>query len=451
MNQTQIINTGDVWKYWDSGNISDQTWKNNEYNDGSWKSGSSELGYGDGDEATIVGFGLSSSNKYITTYFRKTFSITDTSRVNNLSGSVLFDDGAVVYVNGFEVYRGNLPSGAITGSTLPPGSVSNELWFNPFEVARRFLRNGTNTISVEVHQVNATSSDISFDLRATLNTFTDISNNTINTASISGIATQSMLLKANFSIATPITGLVINEISASSNRALDDYNEREDWIEIYNASNGQIALSGLFISDDIGQKAKYRIPDSELLKIPAGAYKILWADADQIQGASHLPFKLSKSGESIYITQVIGTDTLVLATLTFPAQMDGYSFARIPDRTGSFTTTSKPTPGSSNLSSAIIQGLVINEFSASRTGVKDSFDDYEDWIELYNNSNVPISLDPLFITDTLGRRAKHPMYDSIPLVIQPGAYKLLWADNEVVEGPDHLSFKLGSSGEAIGI
>src|SRR5688500_14326876 len=77
-------------------------WRSVGYDDGAWKSGRAQLGYGDGDEATVVGYGPSSSSRYMTTYFRASFTVADPSQVEELVLELLRDDGAVVYLNGTE-------------------------------------------------------------------------------------------------------------------------------------------------------------------------------------------------------------------------------------------------------------------------------------------------------------------------------------------------------------
>ncbi len=74
-----------------------------------------EFGYGDGDETTVVGYGPSASSKYITTYFRTSF--TAESAPDDLTLQLLADDGAVVYLNGVEAVRDNMPTGPITADT----------------------------------------------------------------------------------------------------------------------------------------------------------------------------------------------------------------------------------------------------------------------------------------------------------------------------------------------
>ena len=83
--------------------------------------------------------------------------------------TLLRDDGAVVYLNGTEVARSNLPAGAITATTFATTAVggADESTFYPFTVSASGLVSGTNVLAVEVHQSDRTSTDISFDLELT--------------------------------------------------------------------------------------------------------------------------------------------------------------------------------------------------------------------------------------------------------------------------------------------
>ena len=121
----------------------------------------------------MVGFGSNgSSSKNITTYFRKAFTIA--SIPSALSLDLVCDDGAVVYLNGVEVYRQNMPAGTILFSTLAsaasgdPGVPSETAWtaatLNPASLVI-----GNNVIAVEIHQNLPGSTDISFNLRLTNN------------------------------------------------------------------------------------------------------------------------------------------------------------------------------------------------------------------------------------------------------------------------------------------
>ena len=103
--QVTLISTGAVWKYLDTGADQGTAWRGLGFVDDTWALGPAQLGYGDGDEATIVGFGADANNKYITTYFRNTFNVVDASSITNLRARLERDDGAVVYLNGTEVFR----------------------------------------------------------------------------------------------------------------------------------------------------------------------------------------------------------------------------------------------------------------------------------------------------------------------------------------------------------
>ena len=162
-----LVAAGETWRYLDNGTDPGTAWRQGAFDDSSWKSGRAELGYGDGDEATVVSYGPSAANKYVTTYFRKAFALGEPRNYTAVSLEMKRDDGAVVYLNGAEVARSNMPAGAVTSQTLASLNVAgaDELTFHGFALDPRLLRSGTNTLAVEVHQNLPTSGDVSFDLR----------------------------------------------------------------------------------------------------------------------------------------------------------------------------------------------------------------------------------------------------------------------------------------------
>jgi hypothetical protein len=166
---TTLIATGDTWKYLDTGTAPAAGWTGTSFSDAAWKSGRAQFGYGDGDEATIVSYGPNSSSKYVTTYFRKTINIADVNQIGNVTMRLKRDDGAIVYINGREVVRSNMPSGTVTNTTLASTAIGDpaEATFYSFNVDRSVLVNDTNVVAVEIHQGNRTSSDVSFDLELT--------------------------------------------------------------------------------------------------------------------------------------------------------------------------------------------------------------------------------------------------------------------------------------------
>ena len=153
-----------VWKYSDTGTNLGTSWRNADFNDTAWKSGQAELGYGDDDEMTVINYGNSTSNRFITSYFRKSFSLKNKQSITSLTLSMKIDDGAVVYLNGNEIVRHNMPDGTIAYNTLASTSATDESRFISFPISNEFLVNGNNVIAVEVHQSSASSTDVSFDL-----------------------------------------------------------------------------------------------------------------------------------------------------------------------------------------------------------------------------------------------------------------------------------------------
>jgi hypothetical protein len=161
-----LVATGSVWRYHDKGQNLGTNWIAPAYNDSGWSNGLAQLGYGDTDEATVVGYGPNASSKYITTYFRHRFVNRSPIPFTALTLRVIRDDGIVVWLNGAEVFRDNLPGGAVTFGTLALSSLGPPLEgeFTETNLPPLIVAPGTNVLAVEIHQGAVDSSDISFDL-----------------------------------------------------------------------------------------------------------------------------------------------------------------------------------------------------------------------------------------------------------------------------------------------
>jgi hypothetical protein len=154
-----------VWRYLDDGSSTGDAWRLPDFPDANWNSGPAQLGYGDGDEATVVSYGPNAGARHITTWFRQGFDVADASHLMHLVLYLVRDDGAVVYLNGQELIRDNMPAGPVLSETLASSVVGvSENQFHRYDVAASFLVTGRNVLAVEVHQVNPSSSDLSFDL-----------------------------------------------------------------------------------------------------------------------------------------------------------------------------------------------------------------------------------------------------------------------------------------------
>lgn len=154
-----------LWKYNDSGMDLGTDWKNNAFDDATWAFGNGILGYGDNAESTTLDFGTDAQDKHITYYLRHTFEVENADEIGNLVFKLLKDDGVVVYVNGTEAFRSNMPEGTISYTTLASTAIGggDETTYQQFQTAN-LLQNGTNVIAVELHQAAANSSDLGFDM-----------------------------------------------------------------------------------------------------------------------------------------------------------------------------------------------------------------------------------------------------------------------------------------------
>ncbi|MGV3639627.1 MAG: T9SS type A sorting domain-containing protein [Adhaeribacter sp.] len=167
---TTLIPFGSTWKYLDNGSDQGTAWRAPAFDDAAWKAGPAILGYGNPPynnrgEATKLSFGPDPNNTYITAYFRKTVNLT--TAYAEYHGSVKRDDGVVVYVNGIEVFRNNLPKGPVAYRTLADYAQDNGMKELDFHIPKTAFVAGNNVIAVEVHQHSKSSSDLTFDLKLT--------------------------------------------------------------------------------------------------------------------------------------------------------------------------------------------------------------------------------------------------------------------------------------------
>lgn len=162
---TVLVAQGSVWRFLDNDSNQVTTWQSASFDDMAWTSGPAPLGYGDPMSTTVNSGPI--NNRYITTYLRKTFGVTDPSRYATLILQLRRDDGAVIYLNGIEVVRSNMPAGTVTYQTLASATVdgANETTFFSYTLSSSALAAGNNTLAVEIHQRAINSSDIGFDLK----------------------------------------------------------------------------------------------------------------------------------------------------------------------------------------------------------------------------------------------------------------------------------------------
>ncbi|MEM7039195.1 MAG: lamin tail domain-containing protein, partial [Bacteroidota bacterium] len=142
--------------------------------------------------------------------------------------------------------------------------------------------------------------------------------------------------------------LVFNEVMANNAGAfLDQEEEADDWVEIYNAGDSSVNLAGMYITDDPKKPKKYQFPTDagEETKVPGGGFKVLWLDKQPEQGPLHVDFRLKTKGETLalYTSEGVFIDSIATGK-----QYTGFSFGRTPTGAENWSYQLGPTPGKTN-------------------------------------------------------------------------------------------------------
>jgi spore coat protein CotH len=153
------------------------------------------------------------------------------------------------------------------------------------------------------------------------------------------------LLNADIQVAQP-GEVVINEfLAVNQSDTVDENGTHEDWIELYNGTASPLNLFGLNLSDTYSNLGKFTFPVNSLIQ--PNAYFMLWADEDNTtNGELHCNFKLSSSGEFLFLSDAAGN---ILDSVAFGTQLANHSMARCPNGTGPFTAVNTPSFKQSNV------------------------------------------------------------------------------------------------------
>jgi hypothetical protein len=162
----ELVRRGSAWRYHDDGSDLGTAWRGMDFDDHAWKHGPAPLGFGDPWIRTTVDSGSDPKKRHRTTYFRMAFTVAPGRTFTSLDLSLMRDDGAVLYLNGREVARSNMPTGPIAFATEASNVIGGEdeqryldIALNPAD-----LHPGTNVLAVEIHQKGDASTDLGFDL-----------------------------------------------------------------------------------------------------------------------------------------------------------------------------------------------------------------------------------------------------------------------------------------------
>ena len=359
---TTIVERGSKWTYYDKGSLDNTSWTATSYSTSRWKQGNAPLGYGKDNLATTIEYGGNSSNKYPTYYFRQTFKLdakpsTSTKAVLNFT----VDDGFIVYINGKEAGRYNMPGGTVDFNTLSTTYAQGNPDTGTMELSTDAMVKGNNVIAVEVHNNNTTSSDIYWDAELKGLFDTSSGNYVYNEPTIT-MPDEDFDLVACYepmdnSISEGYTPIRINEISAANDIYVNEYGKKNDWVELYNTTDEPIDVEGMFLSNDANNPRLCILSKGDTnasTVIPAKGHMVVWCDKLATAQDLHTTFKLSATGGTVAITAADGSWT---DTITYP-EHDGFStIGRYADGSQRIYHLTTPTIGKANIMTSYAEML----------------------------------------------------------------------------------------------
>lgn len=362
-----LVEATDTWKYNDNGVSLDNTgWTSPDYDDSSWNSGAAPLGYGKTQTTNLT--------QYLQTYyFRKTIDIDEIPA--SVSMDYVIDDAFVIYVNGVEAGRYNLPNGTITYNTNASTYAYNNPDKGTMTLDASLFHEGTNVIAVEVHNfLNPSSTDILW--QATINAetqgmttivstereYTLPASGSINVTAVWEKYKNDTGLRINR--ATPIK---INEVSAGNSMSMNDLYKKASWIELYNTTDTDLDIRGLYISNKAANPQLCKLAGGKNINtiIPAKGYLFISCDNKVSSAVSqiHASFKLDNTDDQLVMisssedfvanNQAFFNSHEVMREFTdtlFYGQHNGdQSVGRYPDGAMTYYVLAHPTPAATNI------------------------------------------------------------------------------------------------------
>jgi len=245
--------------------------------------------------------------------------------------------------------------------------------------------------------------------------------------------------------------LYINEIMANNTYThKDDDNEYSDYIEIYNGYKYEINLKNYHLSDSEFETQKWKFPN---ISISPGEYLIIYASGkdkcDIENRICHTNFKLSSNGETITLSDKRDN---IINKFTYPKTTNDISYGYISRK---YTHLNSPTPGAiNNVKSLKYQKLsnkdiYISEYMIhNQRNSYDSEGNYNDFIEIYNNSNKDIELKNIYLSDNIDELTKYKLPN---ITIKKDEYLLIYLSDKskIIENQITANFKLSEKDKHI--
>ena len=181
-----------------------------------------------------------------------------------------------------------------------------------------------------------------------------------------GITLLLVLLSAPGIYAQRVAYMRINEVLViNEDNFVDDYGKRSGWIELFNNSAGTVNIGGCYLTNDRNNPKKYPIPKGDVLTIIRPRQHILfWVDGMASRGTFHVNFELDPAKDNYIALYDADGKTLVDEIVVPAGQKPDISFGRKIDGREEWTTLTKVTPSTNNLTldtNEKIENFLLND------------------------------------------------------------------------------------------
>lgn len=310
-----VVTLTNVWRYFQDAAAPDG-WRDPGFNDQTWRSGRGLLYVEDAALPAPKNTALVRTDGRMTYYFRTGFAFAGHPSGASLRLSTVVDDGFVMYLNGKEIFRLGVESGVAVSDTTPANrTVSDAILEGPFTVPVTNLVSGTNVIAVEVHQVNATSSDIVWGAA-------------VEVLEVRREAATPGYANSTRTTLAPFPEVWINEVLPRNlTGAVDNAGDRDPWVELLNRGTHSIDLAGWWLTDDLTRLNRWAFPSPAIL--PPRGYQLVWTDsepAESTPSAWHASFVPGYPRGVIALVRDQGGIPVVVDYLAYDAGATDLSF-----------------------------------------------------------------------------------------------------------------------------
>ena len=218
-------------------------------------------------------------------------------------------------------------------------------------------------------------------------------NTVISTESVIDLPTDSKVslvacfeaLSSDQMMAQGITPIRINEVSAANGIYANEYWKRNDWVELYNTTNSDIDVAGMYLTDNLEKPQKFQIPaDGASTIVPAHGFLIIWCDKLEPLSQLHASFKLAAEGGNVMLT---AADESWCDKFVYAQHKEDQSVGRYPDGAADVFVMNVPTIAKANITSSYV--IVVDQ--SQSVGIRDILADANENLSVnYVQGNLAI-------------------------------------------------------------